>query len=186
MSETACSGLVRPLHPFEIDEARLVFADRLDYARVRVHECAGWPDWIHRLGHVLKGRKVPPGEHNAIALGFHCFFPLQMPKEFSGVSDAFGMCWLIHELTHAWQYQRTGPAYFFKALWVQVTRGEAGYQYGGEAGLIEARQKGMTFASFNPEQQGNIVRDFWVRKRSGLDAAAWQPFIDDLLQMSVR
>jgi len=183
MPDSACPSRVRPLHDFEIEEARLVFADRLDFVRMRVHECAAWPDWIHHLGHLLKGQKVPAGEHNAITLGFHGYFPIQMPEKFSGVGDAFGMSWLIHELTHAWQYQHTGPAYFFKALWVQITRGEAGYEYGREAGLIAARQNGLTFASFNPEQQGNITRDFWVRKRSGLDVAAWQPYIDDLLQM---
>ncbi len=181
MAETTGQETARLLYDWEIEEAKIVFGSSLAYDRVRVHERAGWPDWIHRLGHRLKGQAVPPGEHNAITLGYHCHFPIPMPTTFTGVDDPFGMVWLIHELTHAWQYQHTGWTYFFKALWVQVTRGEAGYQYGDEAGLIAAKQNGLTFASFNPEQQGNITRDYYIRKRRGLDVSAWQPFIEQVM-----
>jgi type VI secretion system secreted protein VgrG len=170
--------IVRPLYDWEIKEAREVFADSLNYDRVRVHECAGWPDAIHVLGHRLQGRPINPDEHNAITLGYHCYFPISMPRELTPVGNPFGMIWLIHELTHAWQYQHIGWSYLAKAFRVQITLGEAGYQYGDEAGLVAARQNNLPFSSFNPEQQGNITRDYYIRQRTGQDASAWSPYID--------
>jgi hypothetical protein len=88
--------------------------------------------------------------------------------------------WLVHELTHAWQYQHMGWRYILKALSAQFREKEKAYDFGGDGGLLKSRQKGKLFKQFNPEQQGNITQTFYVRKRKGLDVTAWQPFIDEI------
>lgn len=67
------------------------------------------------------------------------------------------MNWLIHELTHAWQYQHIGIRYLFKAILGHIRLGPKVYEYGGEKGLREAVADGVEFTSFNPEQQGDIA-----------------------------
>jgi hypothetical protein len=90
------------------------------------------------------------------------------------------MSWLIHELTHVWQFQRDGWIYFFEALWTQLKYGPDSYAYGWETGLIEARANGKKLWDFNREQQGDIVKHFYYRHRQALDTTAWDPFISDL------
>ena len=181
MPTTDCPPRVRELYTWEREQAEMVFADRLNYGRVRVHECAAWPDTIHRLGRRL--RRLPPpgeGEHNAITIGFHCYFPVRLPEQPTGADDPMGMSWLMHELTHAWQYQVMGWLYLVRAIAAQLRA--APYDFGGEQGLQAARQAGQRLKDFNPEQQGDIARDYYVRKFKNLDVSAWQPYIDDLRQ----
>jgi len=54
------------------------------------------------------------------------------------------------------------------------------YDFGGEGGLVKSRQKSVSFKKFNPEQQGNIVQSYYLRKRGNQDVSAWEPFIDEL------
>lgn len=182
MSED-CRKLVRSLYQWEVDEFTPIFGTTLIYSRVRIHECVSLPDKIDRIGRKLKGMD-PPGEHshNAITLGNHCYFPVRLPKELPevGDSDSYKVDWLVHELTHTWQYQQMGWLYLWKALSSQFKDKELAYDYGGEQGLLKSRQKDISFKNFNPEQQGNIVQAFYVRKRMKKDISAWQPFIDDL------
>ena len=186
MAEETGQAITRPLHDWEISEAREVFGDSLRYDRVRVHECATWTDALHRLGRRL--RKLPPppdGQHNAVTLGNHCFFPVSMPQTLDRATHSQGMPWLIHELTHVWQYQHTGWVYLLKALWVQIVAGEKGYEFGEAEGLRLARQNNWTFRKFNPEQQGNIAMTYYTRKRANQPASligAWEPFIEEIRQ----
>jgi hypothetical protein len=90
----------------------------------------------------------------------------------------YGMRWLIHELTHAWQFQQMGWIYLLRAMLAQLT--SRPYDYEGESGLRMTRDGGGTILSFNPEQQGAIVSDYYVRLKTGAGVAAWQPFIDDI------
>src|SRR5262245_16698552 len=117
-------GLIkgRPLYDWEIVEARLVFGDRLNFARVRVHENANWTDSLDRFGRWLRRMKRPPGTHNAITLGYHCCFPIKFPQTHPPplAEDAFLMGWLIHELTHVWQFERMGWVYLARALQAQL------------------------------------------------------------------
>lgn len=82
--------------------------------------------------------------------------------------------WLVHELTHAYQYQHgrsvlsllpTAMAGFFvKSL----------YDYGGAEGLA-----GKAFGDFNTEQQANIVADYYYLSRyePSRDLSAYEPYI---------
>ena len=173
----------RGLYVWEIAEFRPVFADSLAYERVRIHEGSTFPDQIDRIGRRLKGMD-PPGEgsHNAITLGNHCYFPVALPKELVPVSDpeSYKLDWLVHEITHAWQYQQMGWIYLYKALRAQFRDKELAYDFGGEDGLLKSRQKKVAFKKFNPEQQGNITQAYYVRLRGGKDITAWEPFIKDI------
>jgi hypothetical protein len=69
---------------------------------------------------------------------------------------------LIHELTHVWQFQQIGIRYLFQAILGHMRFGSAVYDFGGEKGLADAVREGKGFAAFNPEQQGAIIRKFYV------------------------
>ena len=169
---------VRSLSAWEIQEARLVFDLGLQYECVRVHEGAAWPNAVNRLGMRLKG--MPPVDvQNAITLGNHCYFPVKLQEQPVPPDnpDLSKISWLIHELTHAWQYQQLGWIYLAKALKAQFRLGAKAYEYGGEQGLIEGFQKGWKIMDFNLEQQGDITRDYYTRLRQGQDINAWLPFI---------
>ncbi|HEX7243194.1 MAG TPA: DUF4157 domain-containing protein [Longimicrobiaceae bacterium] len=139
----------RPLTAHERAQATLVFGPGLDYGPIRVSE-----DPVMSVGGFAR------------TLPNHAYFP----------TGSFGsgnfMPWLIHELTHAWQYQHgygvgtTGYHAIFSS-----------YDYGGEAGLRAATAAGRGLRSFNTEQQGDILQDYYVRLTGGQDTTAWAPFV---------
>jgi hypothetical protein len=174
---------VRPLYAWEIHEARFVFGNQLQYEAVRIHENVSWPNAVNSIGMRLKG--LPPVVvQNAITLGNHCYFPVKLLEEFvpPGNPEHGNISWLIHELTHAWQYQHLGWRYLTMALQAQIKMGATAYQYGGEQGLIDCFQKGWKLADFNLEQQGDIARDYYERLSTGEDIAAWLPYILEIRQ----
>jgi len=179
--DTPCKPSIRPMYAWEIQEARRVFGSSLRYEQVRIHECATWPNTINRIGTRLKGMEYVE-VHNAITLGNHCYFPiklLEMPAPL-GHPEHYKIGWLIHELTHAWQYQHIGLRYLTRALAAQFKYKELAYEYGGAEGLTQRRQEGWSFHNYNPEQQGNITQGFYYRKRKGWDLTAWEPYIADV------
>jgi hypothetical protein len=102
-----------------------------------------------------------------------------MPDRIYFPADAFNhgnfRHWLIHELTHVWQYQRGAelPGMIFEAL-------VGNYDYGGEAGLRKAWDDGKAFDEFTTEQQGDILADYYVRLVANLDVSAYQGFVDQV------
>jgi hypothetical protein len=176
-----CKRQTRSLFAWEIQEARRVFGDQLRYEKIRIHECARWTNAINLLGQRLKHMPVVDVD-NAITLGRHCFFPVRMLEMPVPADDPeyFKLPWLIHELTHTWQYQRMGWIYLAKALRAQTSLGAQAYIYGGEQGLVEGQQSGRKLADFNLEQQGDIARDYYWRMSKGLDTSAWTPYIAEL------
>lgn len=174
---------VRKLYLWEMEEFRMVFGDSLNYERVSIHECSPWPDWIDRIGRRLKGQEpLGEGGHNAITLGNHCLFPVALPEGLLPVEDqeSYKHEWLVHELTHVWQYQHMGWSYIVKALLAQFREKGRAYDFGGEEGLLKSREKNKLFKDFNPEQQGNIAEAYYARKRRGKDIQAWEPYIVEL------
>jgi len=180
MIET-CRPTVRRLLAWEIQEARRVFLDQIDYEAVRLHECTDWPDRINRIGTWIK-RMPPSDRHNAITLGNHCYFPVPLLKAPVAPGDARLelFSWLVHELTHVWQFQKMGWRYLALALKAQVRQGAEAYKFGDETGLIEAFTQGCSFNDFNLEQQGDIARYYYERIARGQDVQAWAPFIAQL------
>jgi hypothetical protein len=161
----------RQLSPTEIREARQVFGNVLDYSRVRVLEGARWTDLMRRR--VAPESDRSPAPHNAMTLGWRCCFPVRLRTTVAdlAVGDLGDMGWLVHELAHAWQFQQTGWGYAWKAVRALVRFGEAAYHYGGAEGL-QASAHGL--ASFNVEQQAEIARDYYLRRRRGAECAAWE------------
>lgn len=76
---------------------------------------------------------------------------------------------LIHELVHILQYQQLGGIYIVRALHAQ--RSLMGYDYGGEANLVQQKALGRGIWDFNLEQQADIVSDYY-RLKHGL-APRW-------------
>jgi hypothetical protein len=180
-STHSCRPLTRTLYAWEIQEARRVFGESLAYERVRIHECARWPATLDRIGRRLKGMP-PPERPNAVTLGNHCYFPVRLPQAppEPETDEFYHLLWLIHELTHVWQFQQYGWRYLFRSLSAQFGLGAAVYDFGGEEGLLQAILDGLCLRDFNPEQQGDICRDYYHRLRLDKTLRAWQPFIGEL------
>lgn len=181
-------GRTRRLYEWEIQEARRVFGDRVPYARVRIHENARWTDAVDRFGRWLKRMKPLEHSHNALTLGYHVFFPVMLPETRPRVGDATDYMpgWLIHELTHVWQYERVGWGYLARALKAQFRLGAAAYDIGGIENLLKRRESGWTLHSFNMEQEGAIVQSYYDRMRRGQDVTALIPFIEDIQTLDTR
>jgi hypothetical protein len=160
-----------------MEEARLVFASSLNTTPIVLHELVAWPDRLAAIGSGLHGDPQP--SHNAITLGNHIYFPIELAteSELYNEHNLGQMAWLIHELTHCWQFQHSGISYFLKALSVQLRLGSKAYAYGWESGLKQAIEAGDNFSHFNPEQQGEITRHYYYRLKQSLDTSAWRPWI---------
>jgi hypothetical protein len=174
---------VRTLYNWEVQLFVPIFENTLRYGDIRIHEGTTFPDQIDRLGRRLKGMPPPDANlHNAVTLGNHLYFPVKLLSELApaGHAEGYKLDWLAHELTHAWQYQHQSWLYLVRALRAQFKEKDKAYDYGGEAGLIASRANNKSFFDFNPEQQGNIVQDYFRKQRANLDASAFAPFISDL------
>jgi hypothetical protein len=88
----------------------------------------------------------------------------------------------MHELMHVWQAERIGPRYLWRALLAQLKEGEAVYDYGGEDGLRQAVLAGVGLGGFTVEQQAEVVREGYLRRRLGLDHSAWDPILAELIR----
>jgi hypothetical protein len=172
--------LRRHLTSIETNEAELVFGDSLDFGRIWVYEETAFPNWIAKIGSIISGEDPPA--NNAITLGYRILFPILLNTSQADIENKkwSDMAWLMHELTHAWQYRHIGIRYLFQALYVQITLGSSAYDYGGENGLKDAHEEGKHFIEFNPEQQGDITRDYYTRLKQEKDTSAWDPFIDEI------
>ena len=179
-SDPSCPHFKRPLYTWEISEAQRVFGDGLDYTRVWIHECNPWPDRIDRLGKRLRRQQRDPHAHNAITLGDHCHFPARLPEQRAslGEPEYYKVAWLMHELTHAWQYQQLGWKYLWLALRAQSSA--EGYNFGGEEGLKTRAKTGWNFHKFNLEQQGDITKSYYEQLCKGGDLSALEEFIGEL------
>ncbi len=177
---------VRWMYPWEIQQARRVFADQLKYDSIRIHENAGLPIKVDIVGKWLM-RKPYVYAPNAITLGNHCYFPVKLPEAPVPLHqpDHHMIGWLIHELTHAWQYQRLGWRYLVMAIRVLLRQGTGAYEYGGEAGLVESRNIGRKLVNFNLEQQANLARNYYEALVNRKDTSAWKPYISELQKIPV-
>jgi hypothetical protein len=87
---------------------------------------------------------------------------------------------LIHELGHVWQGEVTGPYYMGHALSSQITLGNAAYDYGGQPALVANTQAGGKLDHFNPEQQAQVIADFYVELKDGRPTTAFDPYIAEV------
>jgi len=135
----------RPLTVGEIELARSVFVDAIDYDRVRLVRRKWWP--FQPKGVVM----APTGN-----IHFHPASPLwsnDFSKERLSLQGLF-----IHEMTHVWQSQTRGRFYL-----VLMRHPFCRYSYK----LIEGR----TFDRYGLEQQAELVRHQFLADRGKKVAA---------------
>lgn len=150
----------RSMTEWEIRQAKRVFGSAIDYAAVTIADGSISAKVASAGGYARTIRNV-----------------INFP---TGTSR--NMSFMIHELTHVWQYQKTGLSYIPEALWAQMTEG---YNYSDEGksaedSLKDARAAGKTLYSYNLEQQGDILSDYYRRLQKGQDTSAWDPFVGDV------
>jgi hypothetical protein len=168
----------RGLTPLEEAEARIVFGDGILYHRVHVVENAGWTNALDRLGGWFAAHPLPAAD-NAVALGHTTYFPRRLLTSPGALADSWlgDFAWLIHELAHVWQAERIGARYVGQALSLHLRARGMVYGYGGEPAVLAAIEAGRHLAAFNVEQQAEIARDYYGRRRLGIDTDEWEPLI---------
>jgi uncharacterized Zn-binding protein involved in type VI secretion len=127
----------RSLTPGEIEMARLVFGDAVDYSTVRVHNHGYW---------LLFGLQ---GKNTAVTPNGEMYYPKGIYREdYSAARIEFQQLF-IHEMTHVWQYQL---GYNIKL--VRVPRPNMSYDY-----LLDETR---LFHDYNMEAQGNVLADYFL------------------------
>ncbi len=139
------ASISRALTSGELRVARSVFGTALNVGSVRVH---------NRPYFVGQGRRVAMTPNGEIWFRSEDYLP-----DFS--SDLDNAAWLVHELTHAWQFQ-SGRSVRVRGFFEQSSRlfGADPYRYGE----LDATKP---FLSFSNEQQAAIVEDYF-RLTNGL------------------
>ncbi len=171
---------VRTLRPEELAAAQPIFEGGLDFSRVRVSEGSQIPNFVGRIGATLRGRPAP--QANAITVGNISYFPRVL------TSDEVDIAWLMHELTHQWQYQHFGMIYLAQAIaaptYVYCNPGET-----PAVALARCHTEGKKFGDFNREQEGDIVRDYYFAQKQAQvpnaappDLSAWDPYLQEIRQ----
>lgn len=125
---------LRPLSEKEIRIATKVFGTSIDYSMVRLDEAA----WLG------------PKQGGFAYVGFNTI------NSYGQMSNTI----LIHELMHIWQFQHLGSVYIGRALWAQHSKEK--YDYGGLERLRDVVRKEGSILTFNYEQQGDIVADYYL------------------------
>ncbi|MEV6638400.1 DUF4157 domain-containing protein [Actinoplanes sp. NPDC051470] len=136
----------RGLSPQEYIEVKKVFGDSINLRDVVLTDDG-----------VLSAR----GD-NAVTVNNTIYFPV---GTLSGNTDTPEFhAWLVHELTHVWQYQNgKGIADLIPAAWNED------YAYGGSAGLNAAVAAGKPFGEFSTEQQAEIAAQYYYGRETGRD-----------------
>jgi hypothetical protein len=150
-------GVFRPLNDPEVAAGRRVYGETIPWSRVRVFHGS----YVARVASRIAGEPTAVVTMRVI----------HVPRSFDS-STAGGKAWLVHELMHVWQGQHTGPSSMARALVGQASRG---YDYGGVEGLRAGADRGL--AAFNPEQQADIMRDYYRRLGSGGDLTPFLPYV---------
>ncbi len=134
-------GQSRPMTTGEIDMAKIIFADSIDYSQVRIHK--GEYLWFG----------LQPDDTAMTPNGEMYFNPDRFVEDFS-LGQFFEKIWFMHEMVHVWQYQL---GYWVKAR--GAIRLGLSYKYT----LSEDKQ----LSDYNMEAQGNILADYWAFKYTG-------------------
>jgi hypothetical protein len=177
----------RPLTEFERDEAELVFLTSVDLNVVRIQEL----DWLALKIETVGSRfaRREPRDTNAVTFGNSIRFSreLKLGEASSERERIDDIAWLMHELTHVWQYQHFGWVYLPQAIGAQIREGPLAYQYSDKSSLLDRGedledmwQAGKRFSAFNREQQGDIARDYYKALKRGLNTSGWLHFIEEI------
>ncbi|HEY1042346.1 MAG TPA: Rhs element Vgr protein [Telluria sp.] len=127
---------VRQMTQGEIDMARLLFRDAIDYARVR----------IYGRGFLWFGLQHP---HVAISPNGNIYFSATRYLDDFSSSTNKNKHWFIHEMVHVWQYQLGYPVMLRGALRLFLP-----YTY------TLAPHKRLS--DYNMEAQGELLADYFA------------------------
>jgi hypothetical protein len=129
----------RSLTPGEVELARSIFADAIDYSKVRLFRGKWWPF------HPRRAAMAPTGD-----IWFH--------PDGGGWSEDFSneplsqQAFFIHEMTHVWQAQKGGRFYL-----MLMRHPFCRYSY--------RLKPGKPFSAYGIEQQAEIVRHRFLADR---------------------
>jgi len=132
------AGKARGLTSGEIAMARLLFADSVDYGRVKVHN--GEYLWFG----------MQPDDTAMTPNGEMYFNEDHFSEDFSAM-DLRMQRWFMHEMAHVWQFQRGYPVKARGAIRLGLSYD---YVLAPEARLCD----------YNMEAQGNILADYFLVK----------------------
>lgn len=108
-----------------------VFGDSVDFSAVRIKE-GGLLTWTGAGVTIGNTISFPRGHYDG---------------------SVRGRAWLVHELTHVWQYQHGGPGYILRSVWEQLTEDDA----------YDVRYaEGKEFADYDIEEQAVIVAEWYA------------------------
>lgn len=129
-------GESRPLTVGEVAMSKLVFADSVDYAKVRVHN--GEYLWFGLQDDDTA--MTPNGEMY--------FNPKHFKEDYSAsvVSDRH---WFMHEMVHVWQYQLG-----YSVRWNGLQRWKLQYSY--------SLEPDKRLCDYDMEQQGQVIADYFA------------------------
>ena len=137
----------RKLTDHEVDIAKNVFGDSINYDLVRID---------NRAFSVPIAKEIKKANQHRPYTSFHTI------NTWGDLNDAT----LIHELTHVWQYEHDGSIYMPDASKSQgepgITPNTDGYDYGGAATLNSHKNDGLGW--FNYEAQAHIIEDYYKLK----------------------
>lgn len=135
----------RPLTPAQIGEAKTIFGNTIDYAKVRVSDSkisSFQSECVITLGNTIH---YPPPDSRYTSMGYTTSTPSK---------NLF-----LHEMTHIWQNQNnikgTGLSGAF-ALWVKSFSDENVYEY--------QKDSAKSLTHYNMEQQASLIADYATLK----------------------
>lgn len=153
--------------------AKQVFSDGIDYQRVRIY----------------RGIPYLPDTKVAVSPNGHIYFPRRScPDDFALAGDNYQM-WLVHELTHVWQYQHG-----FKTWWAGLLLMASGGYFNRKAYTYPRLELITCFGKLNMEQQADLLAHYYAARYLKLPfynsrLAAFQtalaPFLSDCRQKNL-
>jgi hypothetical protein len=158
-------GVFRKLRAEEKADAKLVYKATVPLNDVQIFEGS----FISGLSDVFRDDAVPVTTMRIIHL----------PSNYDTTTRDHRHT-LIHELGHVWQGENTGPYYMGHALFSQATLGDAAYDYGGAPALKTNTDAGGKLDHFNPEQQAQIMADYFLLLKDGKATAEYDPYIAEV------
>ena len=145
----------RPLTENEIELAKSVFKDAIDYSKVTIYK---------RKHNVFRRRKTPMAPDGNI------YYPQNNPyyeDDLGGPNaDYNDKAIFIHEMTHVWQHQQGIPV----RRRVLLNPGDRVRKY----------ELGQSFDKYGIEQQAEIVQEYYRRRESNMGSDKLKPYEDIL------
>lgn len=133
----------RSLTHNEIEIARLVFSDGIDYDKVKIY----------------RGIPYCPDLKVAISPNGHIYFPShQCPQDFA-LAQGHYQIWLMHELTHVWQFQSG-----FQTGWAGILLAVTGGYVRRRAYVYPPLSQIRRLSDLNMEQQADLIAHYFAAR----------------------